>query len=145
MPFTFSHPALVLPLTYLPHRFYSLTGIIIGSLTPDFEYFLRMKVQSNYSHTINGLFWFDVPLGFLLAYIFHNVVRNCLINNLPIVLQSRFLTYKKFAWNCNLRSKWIITLISLLIGSASHLLWDGFTHSTGHFVQTISVLTNNIK
>ena len=39
MPFTFSYPAIVLPLTYLPRRWFSLTGLIIGSLTPDFEDF----------------------------------------------------------------------------------------------------------
>lgn len=59
MPFTFSHPAIVLPLTSLPKRCISVTGFVIGSLTPDFEYFIRMKVKSEYSHTISGLFWFD--------------------------------------------------------------------------------------
>ncbi|WP_240482010.1 DUF4184 family protein [Flavobacterium psychrophilum] len=39
MPFTFSHPAIILPLRYLPRQWFSLTGLIIGSLTPDFEYF----------------------------------------------------------------------------------------------------------
>ncbi|WP_262496247.1 DUF4184 family protein [Flavobacterium piscis] len=39
MPFTFSHPAIILPLKYLPKNWISLTGLIIGSLTPDFEYF----------------------------------------------------------------------------------------------------------
>ena len=89
MPFTFSHPAIVLPLTYLPKRLYSLTGLVIGSLTPDFEYFIRMKVQSNYSHTPAGIFWFNVPLGFLLAIIYHNLMRNCLISNLPNALEAR--------------------------------------------------------
>jgi hypothetical protein len=42
MPFTFAHPAIVLPLKHLPKRWYSLTGLIIGSMTPDFEYFIRM-------------------------------------------------------------------------------------------------------
>ncbi len=51
MPFTFSHPAIILPLKYLPQNWFSLTGLIIGSLTRDFEYFIRMKVRSNYSHT----------------------------------------------------------------------------------------------
>ena len=54
MPFTFSHPAIVLPLKYLPKKWFSFTGLIIGSMTPDFEYFLRMKVKSDYSHTLNG-------------------------------------------------------------------------------------------
>lgn len=58
MPFTFSHPAIILPFKYLPNRWISMTGLIIGSLTPDFEYFIRMKIESYYSHTNAGLFLF---------------------------------------------------------------------------------------
>lgn len=75
MPFTFSHPAIVLPITRLPNRFVSATGLIIGSLTPDFEYFLRLNLHSAYSHTIAGVFWFDLPLGIILAFLFHLIVK----------------------------------------------------------------------
>jgi hypothetical protein len=54
MPFTFSHPAIILPLKYFKKKWFSLTGLVIGSMTPDFEYFVRMRIQSNYSHTIEG-------------------------------------------------------------------------------------------
>lgn len=47
MSFTFSHPAIVSPLNYFPNKWFSLTGLVIGSLTPDFEYFLRMRIKSN--------------------------------------------------------------------------------------------------
>ena len=96
MPFTFSHPAIILPLTFLPKKWYSLTGLVIGSLTPDFEYFLRMKIQSNYSHSLSGIFWFDIPLSICLAFIFHNYVRNSLFDNLPTILKSRLTNYKAF-------------------------------------------------
>lgn len=83
MPFTFSHPAIVLPLAFLPKKIISITGLIIGSLTPDFEYFIRMKLSSEYSHTISGVFLFDLPLGIILTFLFHGIVRNKLIDNLP--------------------------------------------------------------
>ncbi|SOD15331.1 DUF4184 family protein [Pedobacter xixiisoli] len=144
MPFTFSHPAIVLPLTYFPKKWYSLTGLVIGSLTPDFEYFLRMRIKSNYSHTVEGLFWFDLPLGLLLAFVFHNVVRNSLLNNLPTILKARFTTFKQVDWNEYCRRNWLVVIISILIGAASHMLWDGFTHDHGYFVQKISTLQNSI-
>lgn len=144
MPFTFSHPAIVLPLTYLPKRWFSLTGLIIGSMTPDFEYFLRMKVESEYSHTLAGLLWFDLPLGLLLCFIFQNIVRNSLFDNLPTFLKSRFLTFKRFNWNRHFKENWWIVIISILVGAASHLFWDSFTHSNGYFVQTIPALTNTV-
>jgi hypothetical protein len=144
MPFTFSHPAIVLPLTYLPKRWFSLTGLIIGSLTPDFEYFIRMKMQSNYSHTLSGLFWFDIPLGLLLTFIFHNFVRESLIDNLPILLKSRLYSFKQFDWNNYLKKNWFVIIISILIGAISHLFWDSFTHAHGYFVEIIPMLTNKI-
>lgn len=144
MPFTFSHPAIVLPLTFLPRQWFSLTGLIIGSLTPDFEYFLRMRIKSNYSHTIDGLFWFDLPLGLLLAFIFHNIVRNSLYNNLPTFLKSRFLTFKQFNWNLQFKKNWFVVSISILIGAASHIFWDSFTHDNGYFIQKIPELQNSV-
>ncbi len=144
MPFTFSHPAIVLPLTFLPRQWFSLTGLVIGSLTPDFEYFLRMRIKSNYSHTVDGLIWFDLPLGLLLAFIFHNIVRNSLFDNLPTFLKSRFLTFKQFDWNGHFKRNWFVVIISILTGAASHIFWDSFTHDHGYFVQTIPALQNSV-
>jgi len=144
MPFTFSHPAIVLPLTFLPRQWYSLTGLVIGSLTPDFEYFLRMRIKSNYSHTIDGLFWFDIPLGLLLAFIFHNIVRDKLFDNLTQVLKSRFSAFRQFDWNGHFKRNWLVVTISILIGAASHIFWDSFTHDHGYFVKTIPALQNSL-
>jgi hypothetical protein len=144
MPFTFSHPAIVLPLTFLPRQWFSLTGLVVGSLTPDFEYFLRMRIQSNYSHTLSGLFWFDLPLGVLLAFIFHNIIRDSLFDNLPTILKSRLTKFKQFDWNSYFKDHWLVATISVLIGAASHIFWDSFTHEHGYFVQSIPALTNTV-
>jgi hypothetical protein len=144
MPFTFSHPAIVLPLTFLPRQWFSLTGLVIGSLTPDFEYFLRMRIKSDFSHTIDGLFWFDLPLGLLLAFLFHNIIRDRLFDNLPTFLKSRFSTFKNFDWNRQFKQNWLVVTISFLIGAASHIFWDSFTHDHGYFVQTIPALQNSV-
>lgn len=145
MPFTFSHPAIVLPLSCLSKKWFSLTGLVIGSMTPDFEYFLRMKIKSNYSHSIAGLFWFDLPLGLLLAFIFHSIVRNKLFDNLPVFLQSRFSTFRQFDYLKYFKKNWLVVIISILIGAFSHLLWDGFTHAHGYFVEKIPALTGKIN
>ncbi|MFB3389089.1 DUF4184 family protein [Flavobacterium sp. LAR06] len=142
MPFTFSHPAIILPLKYFPRKWFSLTGLVIGSLTPDFEYFIRMKVQSTYSHTLDGIFWFDLPLGILLTFIFHNIVRNSLYLNLPSFFKSRLLLFTEFKWNTYFKENYTTVLVSLIIGITSHLFWDAFTHNHGYFVNKIPTLTN---
>jgi hypothetical protein len=143
MPFTFVHPAIILPLNK-SSRWFSMTGLVIGSMIPDFEYFLRMKIQSDYSHTITGLLWFDFPLSILLAFVFHNIVKMNLINNLPKFLQYRFLPYQSFCWNEYFRKNWLKIIISILIGIFSHLLWDSFTHISGYFVEHFPLLKSNI-
>jgi len=144
MPFTFSHPAIVLPLSYLPKRWISLTGLVIGSLTPDFEYFIRMKIKSGYSHTLSGLLWFDLPVGLLLTFLFHLIVRSALIENSPTFLKSRFLIFKDFDWIGYFKKNWVIVCLSVLIGAFSHIFWDSFTHDTGYFVRRIPVLLNKV-
>ncbi len=134
MPFTFSHPAIVLPLAYLPRKWFSLTGLVLGSMTPDFEYFLRMKIQGYYSHTIPGIFFFDLPVGLFLAFIFHCAVRDSLFDNLPPFLSRKLTVFKQFKWNQYFREHWVIVIASILLGTASHLFWDGFTHRNGYFV-----------
>lgn len=145
MPFTFSHPAIILPFKYFPRKWFSMTALIIGSLTPDFEYFIRMKVQSIYSHTLFGILWFDLPLTLLLAFIFHNIIRNDLVYNLPNTIQSRFYPFTNFNWNRYFKENWLIVIISALIGILSHLFWDAFTHEHGYFVYQISELKSTLN
>src|SRR3954469_13296912 len=99
MPFTFAHPAIVLPLINKNRKFFSATGLVIGSIIPDFEAFIRLNVNKPYSHTWLGMFWFDLPLGLIAAFVFHDLVRDPLIRNLPGFLGDKFARFIHFQWN----------------------------------------------
>ncbi len=144
MPFTFAHPALVLPLKYLPKTWISMIGLVIGSMTPDFEYFFRMRVRSIYSPTLPGLFWFDLPVGLLLILIYRKILKDKLIDHLPVQLNQRLSKFKGNTENRISPGYIAVIIVSILVGSASHLLWDSFTHPTGYFVTNISALTHTI-
>src|ERR1700748_3056689 len=124
MPFTFSHPAIVLPLSKVSDRWVSITGLIIGSMVPDFEYFIRMKVKSIYSHTWSGLFWLDIPLGLLLVCIYQVLVKDKLIEHLPNALNRRFSKFLGISKSDFSSQYFVVVTISVLIGAASHILWD---------------------
>ncbi|OCX53318.1 hypothetical protein BEL04_03160 [Mucilaginibacter sp. PPCGB 2223] len=134
MPLTFAHPAIVLPLRYLSKRWVSLTGLVTGSVVPDFEYFIRMKILSIYSHTWLGLLWFDLPLGLILCYVYHNIVRDGFIDSLPSPLYRRLKPYQGVNWNQYSRGHMLVVVVSVITGAASHLFWDSFTHLNGYFV-----------
>lgn len=130
MPFTFSHPALIVPLLYARRRckWLSATGLIIGSMAPDAEKFLRLKLASQHSHTIGSIFYFSCPVALGLAFIFHVLVRRPLIAHLPAPLYLRLSSYVNFDWpRYSYHHAWGV-ISSILIGAATHLFWDSFTH-----------------
>ena len=112
----------------------------MGSMTPDFEYFIRIRDYSKYSHTLSGAVWFDIPLGMALLFLFHNLVRNPLIEYLPFSLNVRFSALQKFNWNKYFNDNIIVVIFSLFIGILSHIFWDSFTHDSGYFAQAIPFL-----
>ncbi len=143
MPFTFAHPAIVLPLKVIVKRL-SLTGLICGSVVPDFEYFLRLNVHSQYSHTLAGLWWFDLPLGIILTFLWHNVARDGFFINSPPFLKKRVDRFVCFNWTRYFSDHRAMVLLSILLGAGSHLLWDSFTHATGYVADRSVFLQRNI-
>jgi len=140
MPFTFSHAAIVLPLAKSSPRYWSITGLVVGSMAPDLEYFTRMKILATYGHLwLEGL-WFNVLIALIYCFVYHLGVRNGLINHLPDFLKARFISLTTFDWVKHFKNNWLIILVSIIIGIYSHLLWDAFTHEWGFFVKQIAVL-----
>ncbi len=99
MPFTFSHPALILPFLKFEKKYFSSTGLIVGSMIPDVEYYLKLeKTTSVYSHSISGIFWFNLPIALFVCFIFHKIIRNPLIHHAPAYFNRRFGPYLNFSW-----------------------------------------------
>lgn len=135
MPFTPAHPAIILPI--LRSRYFSATGLVIGSISPDFEYFFKMSVNSEFSHTIAGLIYFDLPVTLVLALIFHLIVKKNLIKNLPAFFQNRVQDLYQSEFVKYLTEHKLIFLISAVTGAGSHILWDSFTHNNTFFTNII--------
>ena len=66
MPFTLSHPAVVLPFARWK---LILSALVIGSMTPDFEYFIDIVTDHDVQigHSISGIFLFCIPVGLLVS------------------------------------------------------------------------------
>lgn len=136
MPFTFCHPAIVLPFVGVSKSRLSASAMIAGSMAPDFEYFLKMRMSGVHGHTLEGIFYFNLPITILLLLLFHLFVRDSLIKNLPQVFQRRFSNLHGFDWLSYAKKRWYVVIYSALIGIGSHLFWDSFTHQ-GRFFATI--------
>ena len=144
MPFTFSHPALVLPVYAVFRRWTSLTGLVAGSVAPDFEKFIRMSANDPYSHTWRSIFYFNLPVGLLIAFIFHLIVRDALIDNLPGFLRRRLAGFRHQDWVGYFRKHYLIVIISVLLGATSHIFWDSFTHKGGRGADLLPFMLGHI-
>ncbi|USG68041.1 DUF4184 family protein [Brevibacillus ruminantium] len=142
MPFTFAHPAIVLP--FYRVRWLSFSALIFGSMAPDFEYFLRLRPYSTISHTVAGLFLFDLPMVFLLAFLFHFIVKRSLVAHLPAPLDRGLHSLANRPWQLGSFRSFVVFAYSALIGSFSHVAWDAFTHDGAFFVQRISLLQQKV-
>lgn len=137
MPFTFSHPAIILPFRYVEKKYFSMTGLIVGSIIPDFEYFLRVENRSRFSHTLPGIFWFDLPLGLIICFLFHDIVRGPLIANTPYSLHTRLIKYNQFNWNDYFKKYWVKVMYSIVIGIFTHIISDRLTHKSSNLVSSV--------
>ncbi len=135
MPFTAAHPAIVLPFMRLKSRWVSVTGLVVGSIAPDFAYFIPYYNFSKLSHSLKGLLYFNLPMAFALAIVFHVLLREQIKQQLPEYLRKRAVAVKPVSIGSYLLRNAPVFIVSALIGSFSHLFWDSFTHQTGYFVR----------
>ncbi len=63
-----------------------------------------------------------------------------MFQNAPKVFQIRFFTFNNFDWSNSFKKNWFVIIISILIGTTTHLLWDSFTHDHGYFINHIASL-----
>ena len=137
MPFPLAHPAAVLPLRRYCPRWLSFPALVIGSLTPDAGYCLGSlggRDWGLFTHGMLGSVVFCLPLGMVLLALFYGL-RSPVVRILPPPYQQAFLPL----CNRSCSSAWVV-VISLLVGTWTHLLWDSFTHSDGWCVQHLPVL-----
>ncbi|MDG5815326.1 DUF4184 family protein [Chitinispirillales bacterium ANBcel5] len=137
MPLTTAHPVVAVPFQKLG---LSLSALIVGSVIPDFEFFLRLTTGRLIAHTIPGILLFCLPVGFLVLLIFHKFLKYPLITLLPHSHQNKLLPLAGNYTFFSIRRLSNIFL-SLTIGALSHIVLDALTHSDGFFVELFPVLS----
>lgn len=140
MPFTFAHPAAVLPFSR-KSKYLHFTALVLGSMAPDFEYFLRGQPAGMTGHTFAGFFYFNLPLVAVVYLIYHYWIHNSLFDHLPVFMQDRYQRISDFG----LPAKMIIFCYSALLGMLTHVVWDAFTHQHGFVVDRIPLLSADLQ
>lgn len=101
--------------------------MVVGCFAPDFEYFIRLAPRGGLGHTLPGLFILDLPLGLIVLWLFHAYAKEPLRAWLPQRVRERTpagLDISSILSPVRL----LLTAASILVGAATHILWDSFTH-----------------
>ena len=126
MPFTLAHPAVIIPLNKHLKKWGVLSALIIGSMVPDFSYFLPLGIGRYETHTFMALLWFCLPVGLGLYYLYHLLLYPLLYSIFPLQIQQRLTTDNTQG---KLPSATLLLIaLNILIGATTHIIWDIFTH-----------------
>lgn len=137
MPFTFAHPAAVLPL--LRRAGLVPAALVFGAMVPDAEYFVLLRPERTISHTALGVLVQGLPVGLALYALWVGLWRAHLVELWP--------------WTARLvgaagaaAPPWTLrhgagVAASIVLGAFTHLLWDAATHEHGALVEHVPALS----
>jgi len=124
MPFTLSHAAAAIPFR---RTRLIMSALVFGCFAPDMEYFLWLRPHGHFGHTLPGLFIFDLPASLVALFLFHRYAREPLLACLPLHLRER--VRRDRGPSMRSVSGFLLVCVSILVGIATHFLWDSFTHA----------------
>ena len=128
MPWTFAHPAAILPLRSLCPRWLSFPGLILGAMAPDLSYYVGLHGKwSAFCHTPEGIAMVCLPMSLLLLALLTRFSKP-----LTILLPEPHRAIVRGQLHQPRRGAWVslaLAVLSVLLGAASHVLWDSFTHA----------------
>lgn len=157
MPFTFSHPAAVLPLLRRDTRGalrgrgpLVAAGLVAGSLAPDVPFFLDSLVPGVYrhgrlAHRASGVALADPLIAAGLAA-FWAAAREPVTGLLPPRLAVRAGRPREAGgpvrWGAR-EAGWF--WVSAAAGAATHVVWDAFTHDGRWGVRLVPALNHEVR
>lgn len=125
MPLTIAHPVAAVPLRRPLGRLGVLAGLVVGSIMADLPLFMPLPLKRDATHTFLAVLWFCLPAGALAYLLYDYVLDRPLRALMPEGLARRLARTGREArppvWSPSV-------LASILVGAATHAVWDSFTH-----------------
>jgi len=138
MPFTFSHPAAILPVHFRFKNWIPLSALVVGSLVPDAAYYLPLPEHfKQNSHTLLGTFSTSLPAGILLWLLFYWLAAPAVF---LLPSPHREAIESQPAPRLASIPQALGIASGILLGAWSHVLWDSFTHERGWIVKHTPLL-----
>ena len=131
MPFPFfAHQAAVVPLKLALPRRLSGTGLVLGSMAPDFGYFLLGNgTAPRLWHRPLGVLVLCLPVALALHWFVTRLIAEPTARHLPMAGGFRLRALGWLAAQPRDAAHWAIVGTSIVVGAGTHLAWDLFTHT----------------
>jgi uncharacterized membrane protein len=140
VPFTVSHVAAVLPLHAWSKTRLPLAALMIGSMAPDFAYFVPIGADRMTTHNLFGLLWFCLPAGIAVWWVFVRLMERPTLALIPEPWRAGLPPpTHRISFSLAIRAG-----IAVLLGGVTHLAWDALTHSSTPVVDAFPVLRETI-
>lgn len=127
----FAHQVAVLPLKLVRPRWFDGVGLVVSSIVPDLAYALIPDVRV-VSHSALGLVTWCIPMGvsitLLVRYGLCETLARAGLAKLRPLPRKNLEPLKLFG--------------SVLLGAASHILWDGIVHPDPTYRERWSLFTS---
>ena len=136
MPFTISHAAAVLPFSKLGKSGLPLAAMMIGSMSPDFAYFLPESLAQTSRHDLEGILFFCWPASLVLWLLFVHVIEGPTIELLPAAWRARV---PRSDTTVSLKAL-ALASIAVVLGAMTHVAWDAFTHANTPMTEVFPAL-----
>jgi uncharacterized protein DUF4184 len=140
VPFTPAHAAAVLPLVGRRRPGWVVpSALVIGSMVPDVLYFVPIRSDRDFSHSLTGLVTLDLALGLVFVAIWKVVAAPVVRDLAPQPIRLRLpipdpLTSREAVW----------AVPGVVLGGLTHIVWDSFTHANGWMVLRLPFLTADV-
>ncbi|MFC9623516.1 DUF4184 family protein [Streptomyces sp. NPDC056930] len=156
MPFTLSHAAAVLPGMRRDGTARGpllASALVAGSFAPDMTYYADTAIPGamefgRVTHSVWGVFTVDVLITAAVVALWL-LLREPSVALLPRTWQGRVHAFVRGQWCGSGRGAWKVRdgawfVLSAVIGSATHVVWDAFTHHDRWGVRLVPVLDRNV-
>lgn len=123
MPFTVSHVAAVLPVVGRSRRL-PAAALVVGSMAPDYPWFLTRGRTAAFSHSLLGVVTVDLLVGVAAVLLWRRWAQAPVRDLVPRWLGERLrapvaTTARDLPW----------VALAVVVGALTHVLWDSFTHA----------------
>ncbi len=119
------------------------SALAIGAMSPDFEYLIFLQTRRTIGHTPLGLVVFCLPVSLLCLLLWHAVVKRPLGELFPDrwahLARALDRPFPFRSWR-----ERALVVVAVLLGAASHVAWDAFTHAGSAGVELVPRLRNPV-